>query len=210
MAGEIIDISVPIRAQMPIYANNPGVELTRHSSIARGDTANVSRLDFGVHTGTHLDAPLHFFDDGSDAAAIPLEPLIGPALVIDATWASGVLDGAAVQRMAIPAGTERVLVKTTNSWLWERPDFTRDFLRFDAGGAQALVDAGVRLIGIDYLSIADQDGHRVLLGLGEAGVIPLEGLDLRHVEPGEYELIVLPLRLQGSDGGPARAVLMRR
>jgi arylformamidase len=204
---ELIDISVPIRAGMPIYANNPDVELSRHSSIARGDPANVSRLDFGVHTGTHLDAPLHFYDDGSDAAAIPLAPLIGPALVIDATWASGVLDEGAVARMAIPPGTERLLLKTTNSWLWERSNFTRDFLRFDAGGARALVAAGVRLIGIDYLSIADQDGHRVLLG--EAGVIPLEGLDLRHVEPGPYELVCLPLRLEHSDGGPARAVLIR-
>jgi arylformamidase len=204
---KVIDISVTIRHVMPIYANNPGVELSRHSSIERGDPANVSRLDFGVHTGTHVDAPLHFYDDGSDAASIPLEPLIGPALVLDATWATA-LDEAAVERMEIPAGTERLLLKTTNSRLWEQTEFTRDFLRFDASGARALVAAGVRVIGIDYLSIADQDGHRVLLG--EAGVIPIEGIDLRHVEPGEYELVCLPLKIEGSDGGHARAALIQR
>jgi len=205
---EVIDISVPVRSLMPIYADNPGVSLTLHSSIAEGDPANVTRIDFGAHTGTHVDAQSHFHPDGKTAEELSLDVLVGPCLVVDATWASGSLDAAAVERMALPPGTERVLVRTESSWLWERPEFTRDFVRFDGSGAQALVDAGVRLVGIDYLSIGDQDAHRILLG--DADVVPVEGLDLRHVEPGEYELACLPLRVVGSDGAPSRAVLVRR
>lgn len=205
---EVIDISVPVRPLMPIYADNPGVSLSLHSAIAEGDRANVTRIDFGAHTGTHVDAPCHFYPDGKGAEALSLDVLVGPCLVVDATWASGSLDAAAVKRMALPPGTERVLVRTENSWLWERPDFTRDFVRFDGSGARALVDAGVRLVGLDYLSIGDGDAHRVLLGDGD--VVPVEGLDLRQVEPGAYELICLPLRVVGSDGAPSRAVLVRR
>jgi arylformamidase len=202
----IRDISVPIREGMPIYDGNPGVRLERASSIAEGAPANVSRLDLGVHTGTHVDAPLHFIDGAPGAEGIPLDALFGPALVVDATAVGGVALGESeLVTLQIPAGTERVLLKTRNSELWAQPSFTRDFIRLDGSGARFVVSLGVRTIGIDYLSIGDREAHRVLLG---AGVVPVEGLDLRGVEPGEYMFACLPLDVVGSDGGPARAVLL--
>ena len=202
----LIDITVPIRPAMPIYDRNPGVHLDRVLSIPRGDTANVSRLQLGVHTGTHVDAPLHFFEGGSAAEELPLEPLVGRAYVADGSAIEGPIDGLALSACNIPPGAERVLLKTRNGRLWDRDDFTRDFVRLDGAGARLLVQMGIRLIGIDYLSIGDQDAHRALL---DAGVVAVEGLDLRAVEPGWYELICLPLKVVGSDGAPARALLRR-
>lgn len=198
------DISVPIRNPMPIWAGNPGVHTELAQAIARGDHANVTRLDFGAHTGTHVDAPFHFYDDGTTAESIDPQALIGEAWVVDATAATTVLDAAAIAAAAFPPGAQRVLLKTRNSELWASDEFTRDHVRLDAGGAQAVLDAGPRLIGIDYLSIGDGDAHRLLLG---AGVVPLEGLDLRGVEPGRYTLYCTALRVVGSDGAPARALL---
>jgi arylformamidase len=200
----IHDISVPIRADMPIYEGNPGVELERASSIADGDPANLSNLSFGVHTGTHVDAPLHFIDGAPGAEGIPLDALVGPAVVVDATGVDA-LGETELEGLGIPEGAERVLLKTRNSELWNRDDFTRDFLRLDGSGARYVVGRGIRTIGIDYLSIGDREAHRELLG---AGVVPVEGLDLRKVSPGEYTFVCLPLDVVGSDGGPARAVLI--
>jgi arylformamidase len=200
----LIDISVPIRTTMPIYEGNPGVSLQRVLSILEGEVANVSRLDLGVHTGTHVDAPLHFIEGAPSAETLPLDPLVGPAFVADATAVDGPVDDAALEACGIPSGTERVLLKTRNGAHWERDEFTHDFVRLDGAGARWLVERGVNLVGIDYLSIGDEEAHRTLLG---AGVVPLEGLDLRAVEPGGYELICLPLKLVGSDGAPARALL---
>jgi arylformamidase len=200
----LIDISVPIRPSMPIYDRNPGVRLERALSIPDGETANVSRLELGVHTGTHLDAPLHFFEGGADADSLMLEPLIGKVFVADGTGLTGPIDATALAACDIPPDANRVILKTPNSALWARDAFTRNFIRLDGSGARFLVERRVQLIGIDYLSIGDADAHRTLLG---AGVAALEGLDLRHVDPGWYELICLPLRLPGSDGAPARAVL---
>jgi arylformamidase len=199
------DISVPIRPDMHIYRGNPGMSLVRHESIAEGAIANVSKLELGVHSGTHVDGPAHFIDGAPGTEALPLDAMIGPAAVVDATNASGDLDETALEALALPDG-ERLLLKTTNSALWNVPEFTHDFVRLNGSGARYLIDRRVRLIGIDYLSIGDIDAHRELLG---AGIVALEGLDLRDVEPGEYELICLPLRLEGSDGAPCRAVLVR-
>ena len=203
---EIFDISVPIRPGMIIYEGNPGVALERVDSIDEGAKANVSRLELGVHTGTHLDAPLHFLRDGPRSEALDVDRLIGPAVVVDATSVATDFDDAAMRALEIPAGAERVLLKTGNSRLWERDTFTRDFVRLTGTGARFVIERGIAVIGIDYLSIGDEDAHRELL---TAGVVPLEGLDLRGIEPGAYELICLPLRLKGSDGAPARAVLVR-
>ena len=200
------DISVPIRHDMPIYDGNPGVELERVSSIPQGDPANVSRLCFGVHTGTHVDAPLHFIEGAPGAEGILLDALVGPAVVVDGTGiASDAVGEDELAGLGIPEGAERVLLKTRNSRLWERKDFTRDFIRLDGSGARFVIARGIRTIGIDYLSIGDREAHRELLG---AGVVPVEGLDLRGIEPGSYTLLCLPLDVVGSDGGPARAVLL--
>ena len=203
---EILDVSIPIRTRMPIYPANAGVALRRIDAIAHGAVANVSAVDLGAHTGTHVDAPNHFLDGAGGVDTVALAPLIGPAVVVDATAVDKTLDAAAVAAAGVPAGAERVLFKTRNSQLWEQDEFSEDFVSFDASGARALLDAGVSLVGIDYLSVGDPGAHRALLG---ADVAVVEGLDLRAVEPGPYQLVCLPLKLVGSDGGPARAVLLR-
>ena len=191
----IIDVSVPVRPGMVTYPGDPEVRLERVSSIADGALANLSRLDLGVHSGTHIDAPLHFVDGGASVEALPLDVLVGPCVVVDG------LDAAAV-----PRGAERVLFKTPNGRLWERGEFSEDFVALDGEAARALVELGVRLVGIDYLSIGDEEAHRALLG---AGVVAIEGLDLREVDPGEYRLVCAPLKLEGAEGAPARVLLLR-
>lgn len=203
---ELIDITVPIRDGMFVYDGDPTVTLTRVKAIEDGQVANISRLDFGVHSGTHIDAPLHFIEGGDAAELLPLEPLLGPAEVIDATSVEGDLDAEALQGLELPEGAERLLFKTPNSSLWNRDSFSQEFVHLDGSGAQYLLDRGVKLVGLDYLSVGDPDAHRVLLG---GGVVAMEGLDLREVDPGPYRLVCLPLKIVGSDGAPARAVLVK-
>ena len=187
---------------MVTYPGDPAVVLQRVASLAGGDVANISRLDLGVHTGTHVDAPLHFVEGGAAVDVLELDVLVGPARVLDLTGAQR-LDATALEDAEL---SERILLKTRNSQLWERETFSDESIALTGDAAQHLVDAGVRLVGIDYLSIGDEEAHQVLLG---AGVVPVEGLDLRGVEPGEYQLVCAPLKLVGSDGAPARALLIR-
>jgi len=198
---EIFDVSVPIRPGMITYPGDPEVQMERVVSIEHGDIANLTRLDFGVHTGTHVDAPLHFLDQGAGADALPLELFLGPCEVVDATGASG-----EIGPDAVPSSVERVLFKTRNSELWERDGFDEDFVRIGLAAAQRLVERGVRLVGVDYLSVGEPQTHETLLG---AGIAAIEGLDLRGIGPGSYQLVCLPLRIVDSDGAPARAVLIR-
>ena len=200
---QIFDISVPVRPGMITYPGDPTVSLERVVSLAEGGVCNLSKLDFGVHSGTHVDAPVHFIDGAPGAEALSLDVLIGPARVVDATHADR-LDAEALAGFEL---AERVLLKTRNSELWARESFSDDHVGLTESGATALVDAGVRLVGIDYLTLGDEKAHRALLG---AGLVAVEGLDLRNVEPGEYELICAPLKLVGSDGAPARVLLRRR
>ena len=206
----IIDISVPIQTGMVVFDGDPVVELSRASSINKGDLANVSRLTFGVHTGTHVDAPLHFLEGVTAVDTLPLDVLIGRFLVVDATAMTGQIDAAALAILNIPSGTERLILKTQNSSLWDRSTFTSEYIGLKLDGAQALVEVGIRLVGIDYLSISTPDDpgppHISLLS---AGVVILEGLDLRNVEPGVFTLVCLPLRLVGADGAPARTILLQ-
>ena len=202
----MIDISVPITGGMVVYPGDEEVRLERVASIADGEDANISRLSCGVHTGTHVDAPLHFFDGDIGVDGLSLDALTGPAHVVDATFVDRELAADSLRRIDLPSDTERLLFKTRNSQLWEKREFSDDFVRFNADGARALAELGVRLVGIDYLSVGDPDTHRVLLG---SGLVVLEGIDLREVEPGPYQLLCLPLRLVGSEGAPCRAVLAR-
>jgi arylformamidase len=195
----IFDISVPIFPGMITYPGDPTVTLERVSAIADGAIANISRLEFGVHTGTHVDAPLHFVNGAAAAEELPLDMLVGPVRVV----AAGTLDAGELRRLEL---AERVIFKTSNSELWARPQFSHDFLSLDGEATRVLLERGVRLVGIDYLSIGDEDAHRALLG---AGVVTIEGLDLRGVEPGEYQLVCAPLKLVGSDGAPARVFLIQ-
>jgi arylformamidase len=202
-----IDVSVPVRTGMIVYDGDPVVRIERVMDVAAGDLANLSRMELGTHTGTHVDAPLHFIDGAAGADRLPLDALVGPAVVVDARGASGDIDAAALAALEVPA-TERLLLRTRNGDLWERDGFTSDYVGVAEDAAHELVAMGVRLVGIDYLSIAPSGDpaptHRVLL---EGGVVVVEGLDLRSAPAGRYDLICLPLRLEGADGAPARALL---
>jgi arylformamidase len=206
-----IDVSVPLHEDMAVFTGDPRFHIERTSSMADGAVCNVSRMDLGVHTGTHVDAPVHFLDGGEGAETIPLDALIGPAWVVDAAAAGPTITAEDVEGFDIPAGEVRLLFRTRSANLWDAPAFDPAFVAPDATGAEALVRRGVRLIGMDYLSAAPfgdpTPTHRILLS---AGVVVLEGLDLRAVTPGSYELLCLPLRIVGSDGAPARALLRRR
>jgi arylformamidase len=201
---ELIDVTVAIKEGMVTYPGDPKVHLERVSSIEDGDVANLTRLDFGVHSGTHIDAPVHFIPGGTAVESLPLDVLLGPVEVVEAALDGGDVAEGDVARVA--EGAERVLFKTRNSALWAKDEFDDGFAKLTEGAAKALVARGVRLVGIDYLSVGDPGAHHALLG---AGIVAIEGLDLRGVEPGHYRLLCLPLKLEGSDGGPARAVLMR-
>ena len=207
--SRIYDISVPIRTGGLVYPGNPEIEITLQQAVAKGAGANVSYVRFGSHTGTHADAARHFFDDGQTVDRIPLDRLIGPALLLafpDDVHAVSAAD----LRSHDLKGRKRVLLRTRNSALLSRKEFVRDYTYLAPDGAQYLVDNGVELVGIDYLSIEQfhsghHKTHRILL---ERSVVILEGLDLSVPAAGEYELICLPLRIEGCDGAPARAVLI--
>jgi arylformamidase len=196
----MFDISVPLREGMVTYPGDPVVKMERTASIAGGDKVNLTRMDFGLHSGTHVDAPAHFIEGASGVDSVPLESLVGPCVVVEAPDLSR-------ESVALaPEGAKRVLFKTPNSELWAQDEFAEVFARLDGEAAALLVERGVRLVGVDYLSVGDEAAHHALL---EAGVVPVEGLDLRGVEPGSYQLICLPLRVVGADGAPARAILIR-
>jgi arylformamidase len=201
---EILDVSVLVRPGMVVWPGDPEVRAELAIAIADGSEANVTRLELGTHTGTHVDAPVHFLDGAEGADALPLDALVGPCVVVEATTAGRELGPEAFGGVA--DGVERVLFKTRNSQLWERDEFVEDFVSLGEAAAEEVVRRGLRLVGIDYLSIGGSVAHRTLL---RGGVVPLESLDLRGVEPGGYRLICLPLRLAGADGAPARAILIR-
>jgi len=208
--SRIFDISVPIRTGGLVYPGNPEIDISLQQAVAKGASANVSTIRFGSHTGTHADASRHFFDDGQPVDKIPLERLIGPALLL--SFDDGVMSvGAADLRPREIKGHKRILIRTRNSAFWSRKEFVKDYTFLAPDGAQYLVDSGVELVGVDYLSIEQFHSghhrtHRTLLG---AGVVIVEGLDLSVPTPGECEFICLPLRLEGCDGAPARAVLIK-
>lgn len=201
------DVSVPIREGMPIYPDNPGYSHELDSAIDAGATANVTRLVMGAHTGTHVDGPMHFYEGGPGAEALDLGVMVGPCEVVEIPERGLEPIGREVlESAAIPDSCERLLLKTTNSLLWDRDEFTREFIRLDGSGAELVLERGIGLIGIDYLSIGDGDAHRALLGAAPP-VVAVEGLDLRTIAPGSYTLICLPLRLLGTDGAPSRVLL---
>ena len=204
-----VDISVPlVPGRVPLYPGDTELEVRREQDRAQGDPATVSSLTCSMHCGTHVDAPVHFLDGQPGVDAVPVETLIGPAWVADARGVRGAIDRAALDGIDIPDDATRVLFRTTNSALWDDPAFVEDFVAVAPDAAAALAERGVRLVGIDYLSIAPYEDpaptHEALLG---AGVTILETLDLRAVEPGWWHLTCLPLRIPGADGAPARAVL---
>jgi arylformamidase len=203
----LYDVTVPIRTGMPVFEGDAPVRIERITSLAEGGICNLSRIEGTLHAGTHVDAPCHFIEGGGGVESLSLEAMLGPCVVVDA----GALTGHLTARDAevlVPEGCERVLFKTCNGRLWERPEFSREFVALDEGAARTLVERGVRLVGIDYMSIAPfEDPAPLHVRLLAAGVVVLEGLDLRGVAAGEYELTCLPLLIPGADGAPARVLL---
>ena len=207
---KIYDITVPISADVPIYKGDPGVEITSFKSIAYGSSANVSHISLGVHTATHIDAPNHFIDGAKRIHEIDPEKLVGPCRVVEVPD-----DVIAIEpdHVGDLGGISRVLFKTRNSAFWATPEdgFRTDFTYLTPATAKLLVDNGVVLVGIDYLSIekSGSPGHPVHITLLEKEVVILEGVDLREIEPGDYELICAPLKYDGGggDGSPARTML---
>jgi arylformamidase len=207
----IYDISVTVTPDLPVWPGDPAVILERVAKMEAGSDANISRMDFGVHTGTHVDAPFHFIADGTRIEDLSLDALIGPAVVVEFAEDVDEIDAARLSEIDLRFGIERVLFKTRNSSFWgdQRQEFRTDFVAIAPDGAEWLVQRGIRLVGIDYLSVAPFDDpgptHRILLG---GQIVALEGLDLSQVPAGNYMLYCLPMKLGGSDGAPARAILI--
>ena len=207
---KLYDVSLLISEDMPIWPNNPGISMDLTSSITRGDEANVTRLNMGVHTGTHIDAPFHFEPNKATVDQLPLEVLIGPCRVFEMLNINQSIGPDELENLDLNNHT-RILFKTRNSKLWKNSEckFKKDFVYLDPAGAKFLIDQNIKLVGIDYLSIekygsSDYATHHLLMC---NIIVILEGLDVSKIYPGDYELIALPLKLKGADGSPARVVL---
>lgn len=206
----LLDVSVLVKPGVPTYPGNPEFEMQPVKRIADGGSSNLSRLVMGTHTATHVDAPRHFFDDGPGVDALPLDLLVGRSRVIDLPHRGGITE----EHLAAAGLREdlRVLLRTPNSALWNSSDgFHEDYTYLTEGGAQYLVDQGVKVVGVDYLSVeqfhkAGAPAHHALLG---NGVVVIEGLNLSDADAGQYEMYCLPLRIEDADGAPARVVLKR-
>lgn len=207
------DISVTVTSKLPTWPGDPNVELERVEKIEAGANANVSRVAMGVHTGTHVDAPYHFLEDGTTVDTLPLDILIGSVQVVDLGDQVDLITADVLQKANIIPSVSRILFKTRNSQIWERgeTEFQTDFVGISADGAEYLVLKDIQLVGIDYLSIApyknSRPTHQILL---KAKMIIIEGLDLSKIQAGVYQLVCLPLKLGGSDGAPARTVLIEQ
>ena len=210
MTRGFVDISMPLAADVPTWPGAIGYTASVLGSIAAGDDSNVTRLDMDVHTGTHVDAPLHFIEGGATLDAVGLDPFVGPAWVADVTGAA-VISAEVLEAAGIPDDTKRLLLRTDNSFdpARRKAPFDADYAALSLDGASWVVDRGIRLVGIDYLSIQRYedsfDTHRVILG---AGVVIVEGLMLKEAEPGAWILMCLPVNLTGAEAAPARAVLI--
>ena len=209
---KILDISVSLNPKLPVWPGDPQIVIEQYRRISEGSASNDSRIACSVHSGTHIDAPAHFIENGTTVEHLPLDVLIGSAIVVE-LLNDDIITPKILEALTLPAETKRLLFKTKNSALWTQPDhrFKPNFVALSADAAAWLVEKGVRLVGIDYLSVqlfADTESltHQILL---EAGVIIVEGLNLQNVQQGSYQLVCLPLKLAGSEGAPARAILIQ-
>jgi len=203
-----IDISVPLRDEMVHWPGDPPVSIKRVKDITKGDTTNLSVISMGAHSGTHVDAPIHFVKQGQGIDNIPIDTLVGRARVIEIRDPESIKPEELLQ-YNIRRG-ERILFKTRNSsHVWKKDEFVEDFVFISDAAADFLLDRGVRLVGVDYLSVGSfkHGGSYVHKTLLSKGVWTIEGLNLSNVTPGKYDLICLPLRIAGGDGAPARAIL---
>ena len=207
---KIHDVTLTISNSLITYPGDPGIQISRAHSIGEKFSSNLTKIDMGAHTGTHVDAPVHFIEGAPGVEVLDLNVLVGPVLVVDMTQEQSI-SAENLKSREIDEGVERILFRTRNSEFWESsPDeFHPDFVGITADGAEWLVKKGIKLVGIDYLSIAPYHKaaptHTILL---KAGVIPIEGLNLSKIKPGRYFLACLPLKIQGSDGAPSRVILI--
>jgi len=211
---KIIDISVPISSQIPTWPGDPPVIFTTLSSISKGDGSNLTQLTMSLHTGTHIDAPKHFFDHGKTTEQIPFEKLIGEVLVVGIDETVDVITES-ILRMHSQSDeikkAKKILFKTKNSKFWHSypAEFRTDFVGIDASAAAYLAALKPDLIGVDYLSVAPYDEtdtpHQIML---EYEIVLLESIDLTEVLPGVYQLVCLPIKVANCEGAPARVILI--
>jgi arylformamidase len=214
MPLQLYDVTVPISELLPLWPGDPRIEIEQVSSLAKGDTCNALRLTIGSHAGTHVDAPYHFVQRGLTVDKLPLDVLIGSAFLAEVDGLEGnTIEVHDLARLQLAKDTTRLLLKTTNSDLWEdRPSrFERRFVHLDPMTAEWIVQRGIRLLGVDYLSVEafgdrEHRAHRTLL---EAGVVIAEGLNLSRVPAGPCQVVCLPLKIEGGDGAPARVLVIR-
>jgi arylformamidase len=207
----IHDITLTITPEIPVWPGDMHVWLDRVKKIENGEEDNLSKIKMGVHTGTHMDAPYHFVPDGKRIDEIPLETFIGDCQVIQVDDSVDLITAKEINEARIDPSITRVLIKTRNSVEWLKPHlvFKKDFVGISVDGASVLVEKGIKLVGLDYLSVAPfnqgKPVHDIFL---QAGLVLLEGVDLSRVNPGRYQLISLPLKLGATEGAPVRAVLI--
>ena len=207
----IIDISIPLSEKTPVWEGDKGISIPRVARIEEGSDFNVSRIELGVHAGTHIDAPFHVFKNGNTVDQIPLDTLIGSVQVVEIPDGISVIDKNCLTNLNFRNGIERILLKTSNSIYWETDPFSfnKEYVAINSEGAKYLADMDLKLIGVDYFSVSSYDDlkqpHLILL---DRGVVLLENIDLRQVVPEIYKIICLPLKIIGTDGAPVRAVLI--
>jgi arylformamidase len=206
----LYDVSVPITNTMPVWPGDPPVDLQHksHESRDKSHTVQLTSITMGSHTGTHFDAPYHMIAGGKRLHEFPLDTFVGPARVVEVFGVRSV-GRAQLERVQLD-GTERILFKTDNSSHWQDGKFYENFVYLEPDGAEFLAQRGVRLVGIDYLSIDKfkSDSHPTHFALLTKNILILEGLNLNTVPAGEYTMVALPLNLQDADGAPARVILM--
>jgi arylformamidase len=209
MPEAIIDISVLLSCDMPVWPGSTGYSISQVLDMEKGDVANICRLTMDAHVGTHIDAPWHFLKKGPTVEHVDLSRLVGPAEVVYLPQVDAIT-AAVLDTLQLRLPTRRLLFRTRNSQLWKRAEksFEKNFVAFTADGAQWIIDHAIEVVGVDYLSVQrfydPSTTHELLLG---NGVVVVEGLNLADVEPGIYEFICLPLKIAGGDGAPARAIL---
>ena len=208
----IYDISLTLSPSLPTWPGDPGLVLEQFEAMDAGAHVNVTRISSSVHVGTHVDAPHHFLNDGRTVESLPLDVLTGPCYVVQLPDGVDAITAEVLERTEISSAMKRILFGTSNSHIWARGEtkFREDFVAITEDGAEWLVERGVQLVGVDYLSVApfgdSEPTHKVLL---KAGVVIVEGLNLSNVMRGFYDLYCLPLKIAGSDGAPARAILIQ-
>ncbi|PYT07080.1 MAG: cyclase [Acidobacteria bacterium] len=203
---KIYDVTVPLSKESVVYPGDPHVKINRRTKVNEDESKyNLSRYSFSSHAGTHVDPPFHLIEGGITVDKLPLELLMGRARVVEVT--APIINEAVLEEFDFTVDA-RVLFKTRNSYLWSNKNFVRDYVYMTPGAASSLIKDGIKLVGVDYLSVDKFDGEpETHMALLSAGAIIVEGLDLREVEPGDYELICLPLKVKDGDGAPARVIL---